>query len=198
MVCSLVSSPPPLLEVQASVLSPLHYEIKPNKFQQSTEACRRPQAMSASNASISPKTESGSDSGSATSHNKYRVQRPPRRVRGRNHDSTTSRDILLFLIAFRILNALSIKTFFQPDEFFQSLEPAWEWTFGADSGAWITWASKNHRSSALLRLSDVERVRSGRTNFDQQFIRQYSLACTGCRLVYLGASDSPQMPMQIS
>ena len=55
---------------------------------------------------------------------------------------SVSQDIFLFLLAFRILNALSIKTFFQPDEFFQSLEPAWEMAFGADSGAWITWVSK--------------------------------------------------------
>lgn len=54
---------------------------------------------------------------------------------------TVSQDVLLFLIAFRILNAFSIKTFFQPDEFFQSLEPAWEIAFGAESGAWIAWVS---------------------------------------------------------
>ncbi len=53
--------------------------------------------------------------------------------------AATSRDVLLFLAAFRILNALSIRTFFQPDEFFQSLEPAWQMAFGRDSGAWITW-----------------------------------------------------------
>ena len=52
---------------------------------------------------------------------------------------SVSQDILLFLVAFRILNALSIRTFFQPDEYFQSLEPAWQMAFGADSGAWITW-----------------------------------------------------------
>lgn len=48
---------------------------------------------------------------------------------------------LLFagLLVFRILNALSIKTFFQPDEYFQSLEPAWQLAFGPTSGAWITW-----------------------------------------------------------
>ena len=54
-------------------------------------------------------------------------------------ETATSRDILLFLVAFRILNALSIRTFFQPDEYFQSLEPAWQIAFGEDSGAWITW-----------------------------------------------------------
>ena len=50
-----------------------------------------------------------------------------------------SQNVLHFLIVFRIFNALSIKTFFQPDEYFQSLEPAWQIAFGADSGAWITW-----------------------------------------------------------
>lgn len=53
--------------------------------------------------------------------------------------TAVAQDILFFLIGFRIVNCLSIKTFFQPDEFFQSLEPAWEIAFGADSGAWITW-----------------------------------------------------------
>lgn len=52
---------------------------------------------------------------------------------------STSQDIFLFLVAFRILSALSVKTFFQPDEYFQSLEPAWQIAFGEDSGAWITW-----------------------------------------------------------
>ena len=57
----------------------------------------------------------------------------------RANAATSSRDILVFLVAFRILNALCIKTFFQPDEYFQSLEPAWRIAFGPDSGAWITW-----------------------------------------------------------
>ena len=56
---------------------------------------------------------------------------------------SNSQNILLFLLAFRIINALTIKTFFQPDEFFQSLEPAWELAFGAESGAWITWVNNN-------------------------------------------------------
>jgi hypothetical protein len=53
-------------------------------------------------------------------------------------DASTSL-ILLLLIGFRLLNALSIRTFFQPDEYFQSLEPAWRIVFGSQSGAWITW-----------------------------------------------------------
>ncbi|OAA71305.1 Alg9-like mannosyltransferase [Cordyceps fumosorosea ARSEF 2679] len=44
-------------------------------------------------------------------------------------------DVLLV----RLVNALSIATFFQPDEYFQSLEPAWDLAFGSESGAWLTW-----------------------------------------------------------
>lgn len=47
--------------------------------------------------------------------------------------------VFINLVAFRTINALSIQTFFQPDEYFQSLEPAWQIAFGNDSGAWITW-----------------------------------------------------------
>jgi hypothetical protein len=49
--------------------------------------------------------------------------------------------VFLILLALRILNALTIKTFFQPDEYYQSLEPAWRLAYGADRGAWITWVS---------------------------------------------------------
>ena len=52
-----------------------------------------------------------------------------------------SQSILLFLVAFRTVNALTVTTFFQPDEYFQSLEPAWRIVFGDVSGAWITWVS---------------------------------------------------------
>ncbi|KAH8700276.1 putative mannosyltransferase [Talaromyces proteolyticus] len=64
----------------------------------------------------------------------------------------TPRNILLFLVAFRILNALSVRTFFQPDEFFQSLEPAWQAAFGQDSGAWITWEWKHELRSSIHPL----------------------------------------------
>jgi hypothetical protein len=49
--------------------------------------------------------------------------------------------VLILLICFRLINALCIRTFFQPDEYFQSLEPAWQIAFGSQSGAWITWVS---------------------------------------------------------
>ncbi|KAL9042597.1 MAG: hypothetical protein Q9214_003731 [Letrouitia sp. 1 TL-2023] len=67
----------------------------------------------------------------------------------RAKEAATSQDVFLFLVAFRILNALSIKTFFQPDEFFQSLEPAWQMAFGNHSGAWITWEWDNQLRSAI-------------------------------------------------
>lgn len=47
--------------------------------------------------------------------------------------------LFLLLVAFRILNAAALRTFFQPDEFFQSLEPAWQLAFGENASAWITW-----------------------------------------------------------
>lgn len=58
-------------------------------------------------------------------------------------------DVLWVLGAFRLLNALTIATFFQPDEYFQALEPAWQMAFGSDSGAWITWVSVSIALSGL-------------------------------------------------
>ncbi len=48
-------------------------------------------------------------------------------------------NVFVLLLAFRLVNALCVQTYFQPDEYFQSLEPAWQMAFGLDSGAWITW-----------------------------------------------------------
>jgi hypothetical protein len=50
-----------------------------------------------------------------------------------------SSDTWMMLLAFRFTNVLCVATFFQPDEYFQSLEPAWQMAFGSQSGAWITW-----------------------------------------------------------
>ncbi|KAL1964626.1 hypothetical protein VTN77DRAFT_6800 [Rasamsonia byssochlamydoides] len=66
--------------------------------------------------------------------------------------SSREANVLLFLVAFRILNALCVRTFFQPDEFFQSLEPAWQVAFGEDSGAWITWEWKHQLRSSIHPL----------------------------------------------
>ncbi|KAJ5914746.1 hypothetical protein N7504_003629 [Penicillium tannophilum] len=65
--------------------------------------------------------------------------------------------IFLFLIIFRLVNALTVRTFFQPDEFFQSLEPAWQIAFGAgqdskDQGAWMTWEWQYQLRSSLHPL----------------------------------------------
>ncbi|KKA25114.1 hypothetical protein T310_0819 [Rasamsonia emersonii CBS 393.64] len=68
--------------------------------------------------------------------------------RGRRSPAAPT-NILLFLVAFRVLNALCVRTFFQPDEFFQSLEPAWQIAFGKDSGAWITWEWKHQLRSSI-------------------------------------------------
>lgn len=48
-------------------------------------------------------------------------------------------DVLRLLLAFRFINSLCVRTFFQPDEYFQALEPAWSIAFGENSGAWLTW-----------------------------------------------------------
>lgn len=53
-------------------------------------------------------------------------------------------DVWKFLIIYRCINACLVRTFFQPDEFYQSLEPAWHMAFGTNSGAWITWARHLH------------------------------------------------------
>ncbi|KAI8934442.1 hypothetical protein NX059_009174 [Plenodomus lindquistii] len=57
--------------------------------------------------------------------------------------------VLALLFAFRILNAWTLRTFFQPDEFFQSLEPAWQLAFGTTSNAWITWEWRTQLRSSL-------------------------------------------------
>jgi phosphatidylinositol glycan class B len=78
-----------------------------------------------------------SDSAKATTAR--RLGAPQTRPHTSYRDSVLS--VVALLLAFRILNALTLRTFFQPDEFFQSLEPAWELAFGDTSNAWITWVN---------------------------------------------------------
>ncbi|KAF3052495.1 glycosylphosphatidylinositol anchor biosynthesis [Didymella keratinophila] len=78
---------------------------------------------------------SASDSAHATTA--ARTGAPPKKPSTSYRDSTLS--VFALLLAFRIVNALTLRTFFQPDEFFQSLEPAWQLAFGGASNAWITW-----------------------------------------------------------
>lgn len=53
-------------------------------------------------------------------------------------------DLWWFLVGWRVLNALTVATFFQPDEYYQALEPAWQLAFGKGSGVWMTWVGCNH------------------------------------------------------
>ena len=62
----------------------------------------------------------------------------------RRPGSPSSLQLFLLLVALRLLDALTARTFFQPDEYFQALEPAWRSAFGASAagsldGPWITW-----------------------------------------------------------
>ncbi|KAL4886830.1 Alg9-like mannosyltransferase family-domain-containing protein [Aspergillus karnatakaensis] len=61
-------------------------------------------------------------------------------------------EVFLHLFAFRIANALVVRTFFQPDEFFQALEPAWKLAFGENQGPWITWEWTHQLRSSLHPL----------------------------------------------
>lgn len=50
-----------------------------------------------------------------------------------------AREALAVIFAVRLANSLCVRTFFQPDEYFQVLEPAWQLLYGENSGAWLTW-----------------------------------------------------------
>lgn len=71
------------------------------------------------------------------------VHQPPR---------APAQNILLLLIAYRLVNAFAVRTFFQPDEYFQSLEPAWKIAFGEHQGTWITWVSECDRVKTCWNL----------------------------------------------
>lgn len=84
--------------------------------------------------------------------------------KGRYHalvEEQQAKDILYLLLTLRFINALAIRTFFQPDEYFQSLEPAWQMAFGPQSGAWITWV----RTSTPIPVCSITDVyRNGNTS----------------------------------
>lgn len=63
--------------------------------------------------------------------------------------------VLAWLLVLRLVNATLVWTFFQPDEYFQSLEPAWAAAFGPDSGAYITWVRLNLTGYCSLLCPDV-------------------------------------------
>ncbi|KAI6899856.1 glycosyltransferase family 22 protein [Hortaea werneckii] len=64
-------------------------------------------------------------------------------------DHFTIWSVYFLLFAWRYANAVSLGTFFQPDEYFQALEPAWKLAFGPESGAWITWEWREGLRSSL-------------------------------------------------
>lgn len=64
-------------------------------------------------------------------------------------DSTLA--VFALLLALRTVNAWTLRSFFQPDEFFQSLEPAWQLAFGDTAHACITWV--NFAPLPLMSLS---------------------------------------------
>src|SRR5579859_2842680 len=67
---------------------------------------------------------------------------PPLRIKRRattpdtTHSLLPDKRLLILLISLRIFNALTITTFFQPDEYYQSLEPAWKSVFGYGELTW--------------------------------------------------------------
>ena len=62
----------------------------------------------------------------------------PRQLAVRNQRQFSIRT---WIFVIRIASLATTWTFFQPDEYFQSLEPAWQLVFGQNSSAWITWVS---------------------------------------------------------
>ncbi|KAI0902157.1 glycosyltransferase family 22 protein [Annulohypoxylon nitens] len=87
---------------------------------------------------------------SAGAHNATTKSSP----NSKNSNKTASasvpvRDALAVIFAIRFANALCVRTFFQPDEYFQALEPAWNMLFGDGSGAWLTWEWKHQLRSSI-------------------------------------------------
>ncbi|UZP41403.1 hypothetical protein NXS19_009219 [Fusarium pseudograminearum] len=77
-------------------------------------------------------------------------------ARNQRNRSVFLRDI----IVIRLINVWWIATFFQPDEFFQSLEPAWNLAFGSQSGAWLTWEWQHQLRTSLHQLSSQASISS--------------------------------------
>ncbi|KAK0109629.1 glycosylphosphatidylinositol anchor biosynthesis [Cadophora gregata] len=80
-----------------------------------------------------------------------KIENLPPKDNGLHHlvNEQSAKDAWILLLVFRCINALAVRTFFQPDEYFQSLEPAWQMAFGPQSGAWITWEWHHQLRSSL-------------------------------------------------
>lgn len=114
-----------------------------------------------------------------------------------------TQNVLVLLLALRIVNALTLSTFFQPDEYFQSLEPAWQLAFGPSSGAWITWVWVDNvfffTSLTSHTLSDSHGVqahnvcRNGEPNCGPLCIQCYLRESTTSRQRWLASMTSLQL-----
>ncbi|KXJ97457.1 Alg9-like mannosyltransferase family-domain-containing protein [Microdochium bolleyi] len=60
-----------------------------------------------------------------------------------------AKETLYVIFSIRCINAFACRTFFQPDEYYQALEPAWQMVFGPASGAWLTWEWTHGLRSSL-------------------------------------------------
>jgi GPI mannosyltransferase 3 len=68
-----------------------------------------------------------------------------------------ARETLSVIFAVRFVNSLCVRTFFQPDEYFQVLEPAWQMMYGEDSGAWLTWVRRQYNEHHVKEKSIMTR-----------------------------------------
>ncbi|KAE8344125.1 hypothetical protein BDV24DRAFT_160673 [Aspergillus arachidicola] len=124
----------------------------------STSSRRRRSPLELSSSRSSSSSSSSYASWASTTSPPSRLRPPPPSTSTSTPPSlsrtttVSTSHVFLFLLAFRLLNALSLRTFFQPDEFFQSLEPAWQTVFGETHGAWITWEWRHHLRSSIHPL----------------------------------------------
>lgn len=66
---------------------------------------------------------------------------PPLRIKRRQSPFDDAhvlldRRVFLMLLCIRVFNSLTVQTFFQPDEYYQSLEPAWNLVYGYGETTW--------------------------------------------------------------
>jgi hypothetical protein len=73
-------------------------------------------------------------------------------------------------------------SFFQPDEFFQSLEPAWQLAFGTTGDAWITWVNAFHVDIVGCLSHDTSR--SGECSCGRPCIQGYLLPSIESRQIW--------------
>src|ERR1700732_5279038 len=91
---------------------------------------------------------------SSTTPRKSLSSSPLLRLKRRNTRPVFPSPPLLILLILRIFNAYTTITFFQPDEYYQSLEVAWTHVFGYGETTWEwTNAIRGYLYPALFALS---------------------------------------------